>query len=367
MKSPPSRVPIVDAIKVIASQLILWHHLAFYGPMSDVVYPHAKPLINWLYEDARLAVQAFLVLGGFLAARSLLPSLQAAWHDIWRINSFHLIWRRYLRLAPPYLVALLMALVVAAAARHWMDLPTVPGAPSCSQLLAHVFLLQDIVDAEALSAGVWYVAIDFQLYTLLVFLLWLVSRVAHRTGISPARLLIPLCVGLTAASLLWLNRNPELDEWAPYFFGAYGLGVLAHWGSQHPRRIQLMIALALLVGVALLLEWRSRLCVAAVTALLLALSVNRGHARIRLVFQPFAWLSRASYSIFLIHYPICLLVGVLVYRWSPDGAMLNLIGMLVAWLISLAAGAMLYRWVENRRYSIAWIRQLFLSRAASLR
>ncbi|MBK6632741.1 MAG: hypothetical protein IPG33_17865 [Betaproteobacteria bacterium] len=60
----------IDAIKAIASQLIVWHHLVAYGPMAETVYPHVEDLTDWLYSHARQAVQAFLVVGGYLAARS---------------------------------------------------------------------------------------------------------------------------------------------------------------------------------------------------------------------------------------------------------------------------------------------------------
>ena len=81
---PPSRnfpgpsLPMVDLGKAVASQFIVWHHLALYGPMSEVVGHLTGGLMVWLVSHARLAVQVFLVTGGFLAARALLPSPQAA-------------------------------------------------------------------------------------------------------------------------------------------------------------------------------------------------------------------------------------------------------------------------------------------------
>jgi len=51
-----SRLPLIDALKAIASQLIVIHHLAFYGPMSDYALPLAPKLIPWLYDYARIAV-----------------------------------------------------------------------------------------------------------------------------------------------------------------------------------------------------------------------------------------------------------------------------------------------------------------------
>lgn len=48
------------------------------------------------------------------------------------------------------------------------------------QLLAHALLLQDLLDYEALSTGVWYVAIDLQLFALATVLIglphWLRER-----------------------------------------------------------------------------------------------------------------------------------------------------------------------------------------------
>jgi hypothetical protein len=84
------------------------------------------------------------------------------------------ITRRFVRLVVPYSVALLLAVLVAALVGSWMDHPSVPGAPDLGQLVANALLLQDIVGEEALSAGVWYVAIDFQLFAGSVLLLALV-------------------------------------------------------------------------------------------------------------------------------------------------------------------------------------------------
>ena len=57
MHPPVSRAPLIDTLKGLACIAIVWHHLAFYGPMSDVALPLAPNLIAWLYDHARLAVQ----------------------------------------------------------------------------------------------------------------------------------------------------------------------------------------------------------------------------------------------------------------------------------------------------------------------
>ena len=122
---PASRLPFVDAVKAIGSQLIVLHHLAFYGPMAAAAHELAPGLIDWLADYARIAVQAFLVVGGFLAARSLAPDgvLAAA------LRPPRVIVRRYLRLVLPLAGAIALALACAAIARRWMTDDAIPAPP----------------------------------------------------------------------------------------------------------------------------------------------------------------------------------------------------------------------------------------------
>ena len=54
-----ARFRFIDFLRALASQLIVWHHLAFYGPLSDIAYPLAPLAIDVLYDYARMAVQVF--------------------------------------------------------------------------------------------------------------------------------------------------------------------------------------------------------------------------------------------------------------------------------------------------------------------
>lgn len=345
----PAPVPLVDAIKAVASQLIVWHHLAFYGPMSELARPHAPGVLDWLAEHARVAVQAFLVVGGFLAARSLAPRLDGTLRPIVPAEVPALLGRRYARLVRPYLVALAAAIAAAWLARGLGRDPDIPSAPTLSQLVAHVLLLQDIVGVPALSAGVWYLAIDFQLHALLVLVLCAAAPAAAATGLRAAQFALLACGGLMLASLFRFNRDPALDVWAPYFFGAYGLGICAQWISTRPRKGWWTLALGLVVGAALAVEWRNRILVAGLTAAVLVWSASGAVAPRWANRAPLAFLSRISYPVFLIHYPVCLTVGALVSRLSPANTVIHALGMATAWLLSLGAGALLHRQVEAVR------------------
>jgi len=343
MSSFTSRTPLIDMIKGMACATIVWHHLAFYGPMSDIAHPLAPALIAWLYDYGRMAVQVFLVLGGYLAAASLAP-LGVARFD----HAGSAIAKRFVRLVVPYAVALMLAVLVAALVRPWMEHHSVPDQPTLSQLLANALLLQDIVGEGALSAGVWYVAIDFQLFAFTVLMLAGVRSLSGRFVQRHAAALSQGLVLVVAAASLWIfNRMAGLDMWALYFFGAYGLGMLAYWATRAPHAQAWMAVMVLLAGVALAVDFRARVAVAAVTALCLVAAMRSARVRSFTGASPLVALGQMSYSVFLVHFAVCLLVNAVVSHLWPTSPALNAVGMLLAFVLSLAAGRLLYLRVER--------------------
>ncbi|HBI84537.1 MAG TPA: hypothetical protein DDY24_12520, partial [Alcaligenaceae bacterium] len=59
-----------------------------------------------------------------------------------------------------------------------------------------------------------------------------------------------------------------------------------------------------------------------------------------------SWIGQRSYSIFVIHYGICIGFNALWSVWFPTGVWINAIGMLAAGGTSVFAGALLYRHIE---------------------
>lgn len=333
----------IDLLKVVAAQLIVLHHLAFYGPMADYVRPVAPTLIGWLDTYARIAVQVFLVVGGFLAAKSLSPQGNSGVADPLRV-----LWRRYMKLVPPFLVATALAVGASAWAAMWMTHYSISAMPTALQLAAHALLLHTVLGYESISAGAWYIAIDFQLYALLTMLLWFTGSVASRRS---APWLAPVLVVFgMSASLLYFNRDAAWDAWAPYFFGSYGLGIIAWWARDLSRRpavvALLLVAIVLPAVCALAVDFRTRIAVALIVACALVLVSRRGMLMSR---QRLSWIrafGRISYSIFLVHFPVCLVINAAFARFVPPQPLFQAIGMLLAWAASLAAGALFYRWVE---------------------
>lgn len=353
------RMPLIDALKAVASQMIVLHHLAFYGPLSDGTHQLLPWLVTWFSQDARMAVQVFLVIGGYLAVRSLAPHGVLLAHKL-----VPLLRQRYRSIALPYLVALVLAMLCTELARVWMEHPSVSAPPTLWQVAAHVLLLQSLLDMESLSAGVWYVAIDFQLYALLLGVLWLARRVsawgasggvkaAVVAGRSPGwRFSWPglvLVGGLAVGSLLHFNIDPEWDSWATYFFGAYALGAFSFWANQLGGgrwRGVFLVAMVALTVVSLLFDFRERIALALAVALLLGVAQGRGWLY-RWPDSPLlTWLGKISYSVFLLNFPVALVVNAVFTRFLPADPWVQTGGVLLAWAACVWAGALFHRWVE---------------------
>lgn len=159
-----------------------------------------------------------------------------------------------------------------------------------------------------------------------------------------------VAVAGVAASLWVFNRMAGLDMWAVYFFGAYGLGILAYWAVHSPRPAGAagwVGGMVLLGGVALAVDFRGRIAVALVTALCLVAALRTPAVRSWGGFAPIVRLGQMSYSVFLVHFAVCLLVNAAVSRVWPTSPGANALGMLLAFGLSLAAGRQLYLRVER--------------------
>jgi peptidoglycan/LPS O-acetylase OafA/YrhL len=343
MAGTTSRMPLIDALKAVTSQLIVLHHLIIYGPLAVGTGLLLPDISAWLADYGRMAVQVFLVIGGFLAARSLAPP-----GDGQPENPLPLIARRYLRLTVPFVIAISLAIICSAIADHLMDDEAIPAAAKLQQWLAHALLLQGVLGVDSLSAGVWYVAIDFQLYALMAILLWLGHRAFGDIG---GRTLI---LGLATASLFWFNLDSNLDNWAIYFFASYGLGAAAHWASERRQGGSWLGIVAAVTVIALIIDFRLRIGLALGVALLLGYSRYSQWPERWLNSRPLAFLGRISYSVFLIHFPVLLLAnGLFVLSGGSAPEIAGLV-LLATWLASTLAGWAFYRWVEKPAARLSW-------------
>ena len=333
MSNSNNRMPLIDALKAVAAMLVLLNHFSSYGPLAATVREAFPGVFGWLFDYGRMAVQIFLVIAGFLAARALSAQGQAL-----ERSPLPLIWKRYLRLSIPYLAAIGLAIAAAAIADRWMDDEAVPAQASLKQWLAHALLVQGILGIDSLSAGVWYIAIDFQLFALMAILLW-AGRI---------RLLAPtLVIAVSLASLFWFNRDASWDNWAIYFFGSYGLGAAAWWASDRRQMSSWLGVIATITIAALVVDFRLRIVLALAVALTLGFGRRTGLLERWPNFKPLVFLGQISYSVFLVHFPVLLIANGLYVHLGFSSVNSAIFGLILALTASLAAATLFYRWIES--------------------
>lgn len=346
-----------DIVKGTAAQIITWHHFSVFGPMSDAAWPAAPFLFQWLADYGRLSVQCFLVVSGFMAAAALLPGGSKPWSPPLLAHVLNSVFGRYIRLAKVYFIGLAAALVCAAISRGLIQDLSVPAAPDLFGLVAHLFFAQDLLGVPALTAGAWYVAIDLQLYAMLA--LMCASAGLVTCGSSFAKVVAMVMVAtLATCSLMEFNLYSELDIWGIYFFGSYGLGIAAYWVSRCEGwyKVVWTLVMMLLCGVALLVQWRSRIAVSAMTGLLLIVGGTYRSLSCDWLARFAFYLSRISFPLFVLHYPLLMLVGALVASTWEDNALANGLGLVAAWAVSMAAATLASNWLEPvaKPSSVQW-------------
>jgi len=342
----PERMQLIEAMRALASSVIAWHHLCLYWPPMSGQVPWVSEVVRWLSENGR-ATQLFFVIGGFVMAQGM---SRRRW-DGAVMRRYALV--RYLRLALPYLVAMGLAMAACALGRGVLPEYITGGTPNFTQILAHVLFLQKIMGYESFSAGMWFVCINFQLSLLFALGLW--CRDTLPSGLR----WLPMAVGwaLAASCLFYFNLDDRWDMWALYFFAHFFTGVMAWYGLGSRRWAAAFWAYLLMSAVALgwrcgLDDWQLalptvRMLVALGVGVVLHLGARSGLGVHWPKGATVAYLGRTSYSLFLVHFPL-LVVILCLWTWlewmTPLG---HVAGLLITYALSLLAANLFYRYVET--------------------
>jgi peptidoglycan/LPS O-acetylase OafA/YrhL len=307
---------------------------------------------GWL-PGGFLGVDVFFVISGFLITRILLRDIEAG-----TFSFTEFMVRRILRIVPA-----MLTMIVATLAVSWFfvfrpDQPTI-GRQAVAALLsvANVYFWRTTGDYWGPQAEqspflhTWSLSVEEQFYLVAPLCFWMVHRVAPQrlrpvilaaTIASFGLFLYSLAVGrLTSTFYLLPTRAWELGAgcclaaflpadhrvrseralWRDTA-GLLGLGVilatfvLSHWAGPN-------------------LNWMASLTVVG-TSLVLAFA-QAGPCHWLLTRQPLTWLGKASYSIYLWHWPVIVLPRLCGHAVSP-------------WLLGIAIlvlGAVSYGWVEQ--------------------
>ena len=332
-----SQYLFVDFLKTIAVQIIIFHHLSNYGIIPTKVHEIFPGFIDFVGQFGRYAVQIFLVIGGYLTAKSLPQTLT-------NFGLLKTIINRYLRLAPTYIVAIVFTVICAMIARSVHYEAYIGEPETFLQILAHFFFLQSILGFDSISLGVWYVAIDWQLYIFASCLLFFLQSFKNTFLILSI---------VMFGSLMYFSQNSIFDNYFIYFVGAYGLGIMAFLAedSSHPETRNksrvIMLLFLLLILSDTFFELRIKNIIEIVLAVLLSLFGKQAYSSKNIVWSHLCiWFSQRAYCAFLIHFSLLLLGNTIFNYLNLDSPLIGMVFMLGIWLLSWLFAHILYIVVE---------------------
>ena len=304
------RLPALDGLRALAILLVFFRHAAYlFTQQKDVPVPDLGALWTVMI-NGWIGVDLFFVLSGYLITSSLLKSGR---HD----------WKRYaqkrvLRIVPAY-VAVLLLCVAGAFPFFAISQEGMPW-----RVFYHLLFLQDYLPAN-INVVFWSLGVEEKFYIVAPFLIfWL----AKRKHIAPC-LLALILAGYALRLLSFYMANPQ--DYVAFFETSRSpfhanletllLGVaIAFWrvdgtrmlASKTPQRIfwaAIFALLALMASHEMMhgIGWfdvavQPLLIAGTMGALVFSVAAGYSAAFLRGVAARF--LSRISYSFYLVHFPL---------------------------------------------------------------
>jgi peptidoglycan/LPS O-acetylase OafA/YrhL len=309
---PPQRKRLagLDGIRGLAALYVVVNHIflrTFPGYPAD----HAPFWAGW-FIYGRFAVVVFIVLSGFSLA------LSPARHG-WRLDGIrHFAVRRARRILPAYWAALVFSLAVA-----WLIVPPPgQGLPTSATVFSNGLLVQNLWLTPSPNRSFWSMAVEAQLYLFFPLLILLVRRWSAVAMVACVTLLIAV-LGIVGPHTGKLDTF--LIQSAPDLAALFALGILAAGivGASAARRdwpwhwLALAAAVPVFAAIALSgsvwtldhLYWVDLALGPAIALLLAALATGRPAPLLRVLdSRPLRTLGLSSYSLYLLHGPIVIIV-----------------------------------------------------------
>ncbi|MCU0360560.1 MAG: acyltransferase [Bacteroidia bacterium] len=331
-----------------------------------VVLEHSLPLVSEHFEVLKhLAlpdgVDLFFVLSGFLIGGKLISGIEIEKHfRFQQLSSF--LQRRWRRTLPNYFLFLGLNLVL-------IHFALIKGEINTYLLTYFCFLQNMFTPVDFLFWESWSLAVEEWFYLLFPLLLFLLFRI-RSSLVSIKRNLLFAILFFLLLPLLYrfysLYFLPSHKDWDLFYrklvstrLDAMGFGLLAAYLKHYaPRLWNFRSGLFFLIGVIglFLLTYFSNaihnhytfsrtLYFSLSAFLVLLLLPQLDQLRVEpFVFKPFAFISRISYSMYLLHLP---LYQILFNHFDTSNTALSLLMYGFYWALTIGLSYLIYRYYEK--------------------
>lgn len=325
-----------------------------------VVYSHADDLLDAYWprnpgSSAMDGVDLFFVLSGFLIGNILVRLSYAVDVPWWR-RLLDFWQRRWLRTLPNYFLFLFIN--IGMVYMGWSM-----GLLNVNTLAYFAFLQNFIIPLDLFFWESWSLAVEEWFYLLFPLLLVVLAwRRAPKWGFLGATLImivVPIVLRFPASEQVRVAFMLDLyvRKIVVFRFDTIGYGVLMAWLVHHvpqvfsARRVELFISALALLAIAILLRTEDGLLYKGTLFLVLSgwamammLPFLASWSKVGGWAGPVTFLSRISYSLYLVHIPVRSLYLELMPGRSMEMSLLLYAGY---WALSIALAAVVYQYWER--------------------
>src|SRR5258708_795276 len=298
-------VPALTGIRALAALLVLGMHTEQNVPAGlDSLLP--------FFARGYLGVDFFFVLSGFIITHVYFASLASPSRSAVQI----FLWHRLIRLYPVHITVLAGLLAIVSLAHGAGFTFNNPQEWQWNELLWQLTLLHawGVTAIPGWNVPSWSISAEWFAYLLFPLLAPALMRIRGR-GIA----LLVAVAALAATALLFATANWRLNTWvgAPALtrvFGEFLCGAALCRAIALSHKLPLPRGDILATGafVAFLIGASAGLQDFALVALLaltiLGTALSSGHARRILGSRALVWLGEISYSVYMVHFPVLIII-----------------------------------------------------------
>ena len=340
----PAALQPLTALRFFAALVVIIHHFGYFAPFPVEEYTS-------FLKKGYLAVDFFFILSGFILTHAYAKMVLAGnfdRHDFLR--------RRFARIYPVHIVMLLVMALVALTPLHFSPIKEWPGAYPWDLFIHNVLLIQGwgIDDTLGFNIPSWSISAEWFAYLLFPILLplsvrlhtafllivsisiyaaaWFISNyldplrpiTEFTNDFSPLRILPAFLLGMAIYRYKAVRMPNAMCGWGLVIYAALAF-LFMHYG---------LIDIVVIPCLALIVAWGADL--------------TRTQQESGLANPVAVWLGEISYSLYMVHYPVMVVVLYSAQLYlSEQDYRLAFWGLApLSILLSVGAAALLYRYIE---------------------
>ena len=261
----------ISFLRALASISVCLFHLVF----GNTNFLEKNTSDFQIFKYGYLGVPVFFIVSGFIICYSLPTNYQLK-------NFYSFFKKRLTRVEPPYLVSILLTLIVT----YIASLVTYNAVEiSWKNLLYHIGYLNNFTTNTYINVVYWTLGIEFQFYILIGLLFHLINKSVY--------FLILIIIGLLASSYIKINNTSLICEHIPIFC----IGILMYfigYNNKYPKLILICLLIATLIIISL--NQKEDLYAGLFTICIIVTPFHKT--------KVISFLSKISYSLYLVHVPI---------------------------------------------------------------